>query len=54
MLEIDIDIGGLAACFGDKALEDGGDKIRIGLGDAKAVTDDRIGGGPAPLAEDIA
>ena len=54
MLEIHIDIGGLVAGFRDETLEHHGADFWRNGGDAKAVADHRIGGRPAPLAQDIA
>src|SRR5205085_11798383 len=53
MLEIDIDVGRLAARGADKALEKDVDLGRIDRGDAEAIADDRIGRRAAALAQDV-
>ena len=52
VLEIDVDIGRLAALRGDEALEQQVDGIGVDLGDAEAIADHRIGRRAAALAED--
>ena len=52
MLEIDVDVGRLAALGRDEAFEQQVDAIGIDLGDAEAIADDGIGRRAAPLAED--
>ena len=42
MLEIHVDIGGLAAGLGNEALEDHGAGLRRDRGDAEAIADDGI------------
>ena len=54
MLEIDIDIGRLAARLADKTLEQGLRAVGIDRGDPKAVADRRIRRRAAPLAQDAA
>src|SRR5207248_9849416 len=54
VLEIDIDIGRLAARGADEALEQHVDAGRVDRGDAEAVADHRIGRRAAPLAQDAA
>ncbi len=54
MLEIDIDVGRLVARGANEALEQDVDAGRVDRRDAEAVTDDRIGGRAAPLAQDAA
>src|ERR1044071_2184860 len=53
MLEIDIDIGRLAARGADKALEQDIDLRRIDRGDTEAIADDRIRRRTAPLTQDV-
>src|SRR5256885_6068912 len=53
MLEIDIDVGRLAARGADKALEQHVDLRRIDRGDAEAIADDRVGRRAAALAQDV-
>ena len=53
MLEIDVDVGRLAALAGDEALEQEVDPGRIDGGDAEAVADRRVRRGAPPLAEDV-
>ena len=53
VLEIDIDVGRLAAIRGDEALEQEVAVARVDVGDAQAVTDRRIGRRAAALAEDV-
>ena len=52
VFEIDIDVGRLAAFFGEKAGEEEVVRDRIDRGDFEQVADERIGGRPAPLAKD--
>ena len=52
MLEIDIDVGRLLALLRQEALEQEVDLGGIDGGDAETVADRRIGGRPAPLAQD--
>lgn len=52
MFEIDIDIRRLVAIHGQEAVEEQRDVFRVHIGDFEAIADGRIGGGPAPLAED--
>jgi hypothetical protein len=54
MLEIYIDVRRLVARGADKALEQHIDARWIDRGNPKAITDDGIGGGAAPLAENAA
>ena len=54
MLEIDVDVGRLAARGADEALEQHVDAGRVDRGDAEAVADDRIGRRAAALAQDAA
>ena len=51
VLEIDVDIGRLAACGTDETLEQHIDPIRIDGGDAQAITDGAVGRRSAPLAQ---
>ena len=53
MLEIDVDVGRLAALGRDEALEQQVEARRVDRGDAEAVADRRIGRRAAPLAEDV-
>ena len=53
VLEVDVDVRRLVALLGDEALEQEMHPRRVHLGDAEAVADRRIGGGAAPLAEDV-
>src|SRR5580692_5570824 len=52
MLEIDIDVGRLAALFRDETGEEEVDLLGVHLGDAEAIADRAIGRGASPLAED--
>ena len=52
VLEIDVDVGRLAALGGDEALEQQIDLLGIDLGDAEAITDDGIRRRAAALAQD--
>ena len=54
VLEIDVDVGRLAARGADKALEQHVDAGRVDRGDAEAVAHHRIGRRAAPLAQDAA
>src|SRR6202035_2688007 len=54
VLEIDIDVGRLAARRADEALEQHVDAGRVDRGDAEAIADHRIGRRAAPLAQDAA
>src|SRR5476649_87705 len=51
MLEIDIDVGGLAAFGAEKTLEQHVEAIGVHGGDAEHIADGGIGGRAAPLAE---
>ena len=51
MLEIDIDIGRLFALFRDESLEQEVDLGGVYFGDAEAITNHRVGGRTAPLAQ---
>ena len=53
VLEIDVDVGRLAALLGDEALEQQVVARRIDRGDAEHVADRRVGGRAAALAEDV-
>src|SRR4051794_11451158 len=53
MLEIHIDVRRLVAVLGDKALKQKSLPHRIDGGDAKAITDGGVRGGPSPLAKDV-
>ena len=53
VLEIDVDVGRLAALRRDEALEQEVAIARVDVGDAEAVTDRRIGRRAAALAEDV-
>ena len=53
VLEVDVDVGGLAALARDEALEQEVDLGRVDGGDGEAVADGGVGGGPSPLAEDV-
>ena len=53
VLEIDVDVGRLAALGADEALEQHVDLLGIDRGDAEAIAHHRIGRRAAPLAEDI-
>ncbi len=52
VLEVEIDVGGLAALLADEAFEQHLAEKRIDLGDAQAITDCRIGRAAATLAKD--
>ena len=52
VLEIDVDVGRLAALGGDEALEQQVDLGRIDAGDAEAEADRAVGGRAAALAQD--
>ena len=54
VLEIDVDVGWLAAFLGDEALEDQRDALGRHLCDAEQVAHDRVGRRAAPLAQDAA
>ena len=54
VLEVDVDVGGLAALAADEALEEDLHPGRVDRRDPEAVADRRIGRRPAPLAEDSA
>ena len=54
MLEIDVDVGRLAALGRDEALEQHIDAGRIDGGDAKAEAHRAVGGRAAALAQDVA
>ena len=53
VLEVDVDIGRLAAFLGDEALEQQVVALRIDRGDAEYVADGAVGRRPAALAEDV-
>ena len=53
VLEVDVDVGGLAPLARDEALEQQVDLRRVDGGDAEAVADGGVGGGAPPLAEDV-
>jgi hypothetical protein len=53
VLEIDVDVGRLAAIRGDKAFEQEVAIARVDVGDAQAVTDRRIGRRAAALTENV-
>ena len=53
VLEVDVDVGRLAALGRDEALEQQVEARWVDLGDAEAVADRRIGRRAAPLAEDV-
>ena len=52
MLEIDVDVGRLAALGRDETLEEQAAGFRADLGDPQAIADDGIGRGTAPLTQD--
>ena len=52
VLEVDVDVGGLAALARDEALEQEADPGGVDGGDAEAVADRGVGGRAPPLAED--
>ncbi len=54
VLEVDVDVGRLAALLRDEALEQKFRAHRIDRGDAEHVADGGIGGAAAALAEDAA
>ena len=54
MLEIDVDIGRLAAFGRDKTLEEQLGSDRVDRGDPKHIADGAVGGRTAALAEDLA
>ena len=53
VLEVDVDVGRLVALDADEAAEQQRGALRVDLGDAEAVADDRVGGAAAALAEDL-
>ena len=53
VLEVDVDVGGLAPLARDEALEQEVDLRRVDGGDAQAVADGGVGGRAPPLAEDV-
>ncbi|MDR9160943.1 hypothetical protein FEP45_06023 [Burkholderia multivorans] len=53
MLEVDVDVGRLAAILADEAFEQQRALLGIHLGDAEAITDGRIRRRTAPLAQDV-
>ena len=53
VLEIDVDVGRLAAILGDEALEQQAAFARVDVGDAQAVADRRVRRRAAALAEDV-
>jgi hypothetical protein len=53
VLEIDVDVGRLAAVGGDEALEQQVDALGIDLGDAETEAHRRIGRRAAPLAQNL-
>ena len=53
VLEVDVDVGRLAAFLGDEALEQQIVALRIDRGDAEHVADRAVGGRPAALAQDV-
>ncbi len=54
MLEVDVDVGRLAALGRKEALEEQVAARRIDRRDAEAVADRAVGGAAPPLAEDVA
>ena len=54
VLEVDVDVGGLAALRGEEALEEHVGARGIDRGDAEAVADRAVRGTTAALAEDVA
>ena len=54
VLEVDVDVGRLAALGGEEALEEQVAARRIDRGDAEAVADGAVRRAAAPLAEDVA
>ena len=52
VLEIDVDVGRLAALLGDEAVEQQVAGRRVDRGDAEAEADRRVGRAAAPLAQD--
>ena len=53
MLEIDVDVGWLAAVRGDETFEQEAALARVDVGDAQAVADRRVGRGAAALTQDV-
>ena len=53
VLEIDVDVGRLAALLGDEALEQKIVAVGIDRGDAEHVADGAVGGRAAALAQDV-
>ncbi len=51
--EVEIDVGPLAALFGEKALEEQFHADGVDSGDAERVADGAVGGGTAALDEDV-
>ncbi len=54
MLEIHVDVGRLVALLRDEPLDEHRHACRVDLGDTETVTDGRVGGRAAPLAQDPA
>ena len=52
VLEVHVDVGRLVAFFADEALEQAVAARRVHFGDAQAVADRGVGGGPGALAQD--
>ena len=52
VLEVHVDVGGLAPLGADEALEQEVDALGVDGGDAEAVADRRVGGRAPPLTED--
>ena len=53
VLEVDVDVGRLAALGGEEALEEQVAARRVDRRDAEAVADGAVRGASAPLAEDV-
>ena len=53
VLEIDIDVGRLAAIRGDETFEQKAALARVDIGDAQAVADRRVGRRAAALTQDV-
>ncbi len=54
VLEIDVDVGPFLALFGDEALEQHADAVRVDRGDAQRVADGGVRRRAAALAQDVA
>src|SRR5450756_1180438 len=53
MLDVEIDVRGTVAFWGEEPLEEQPEGDRVGFGDAERVADGAVGGTPPPLAVDV-